>query len=145
MSISQPHSEADLPIWRESVTNLVNDLPDHVKGRKTTINGTPLVIKTLPIPAGAVYVFDWTAVARQTEGSGTIGDGAAYAGLVAFHLVGGTATVIGSAASLLAVEDNGAWGVAVTGTGNQAEWTVTGEASKTIGWRIDMDVRKLSL
>ena len=145
MSVGIPRKDEDLPSWREDVTELVNTLPDTVNGRVTTTNGTGTVILSLPLIANCTYLYTWTVVARQSAGSGTVGDGAAYQGATAWHLVGSTATEIGTSIQPLIVEDDTNWGVAVAGSGNRVEWTVTGAASKTIGWRIDVAARRLAV
>jgi len=144
MNVGKLKSADEVMVWSERVSTGLMHMPEAVSAVLTTTDATPTVILTLPIRPTTVYLLEWVALARQSAGSGTIGDGAAYQGLVAAHLVVATATVIGSAASLLAVEDDTNWDAAVSFTGNQIEWTVTGAASKTIKWRIDVTHRTTS-
>lgn len=145
MNIATPRHDADLPIWREAVTASLNGLHDTTSARTTTIDATPVVIMSVPILSGTVALFEWTILARQSAGSGTVGDGAVYVGVVAAHLVGGTATIIGSGATLLTVEDDSSWAASVAGSGNQLQWTITGASGKTIGWRIDVRSRRIAV
>lgn len=144
MALTIPRHEADLPKWYEAMTQRWNDLPEHLQARLTTIDNTPTTLLSVPIPAGAVYLFDWEVLARQAAGSGTVGDGLVYRGHVAIHLVGSTATLIGSAVTQLSVKDDASWAVAVAGSGNQCVWTVTGNTAKTIGWRVDVNTRRIT-
>jgi len=145
MALQVPRGDSDLPGWYEEVVGVVNALPVTVQARATTTDNTPTVIVSLPILSDKVYHFSYTIAARQVAGSGTIGDGACYVGQLAAHLVSGVATIIGSAASLLGVEDDSNWNATVAGSGNQLQWTVTGANSKTISWRIDVEARWISV
>lgn len=144
MALGVPRNEGEVPAWREGVTEILNDLPEHIEARVVTTTNAATLLKSVPIPSGAVFYFDWEVVARQSAGSsGTVGDGLVYAGKIAFHLVGSTATVIGSGTTQLAVKDDSGWAVAVAGDTNQAKWTVTGNTDKTIGWRLNVNVRRI--
>lgn len=141
MNIGKMVNLDDVVMWSERVNQALQAQPEILGDTLTTDGATPTVIHSIPIRPNTVYLLEWAIVARQTAGSGTVGDGAAYKGLVAAHLVGGAAALIGSAASLLAVENDTNWDAAVSVTGNQLQWTVTGAASKTITWRIDVTHR----
>jgi hypothetical protein len=106
-----------------------------------TTGTTPAVIKSVAVEPGLVMVFQWTILARQHAGSsGTVGDGLAHIGQAAFHLVGGTATLVGSINASLYVKDQAAWAMTVAGSGNQAQWTVAGAANTEVNWSINMTV-----
>lgn len=146
MSVQAPRHESDLPKWQESVTEQLNRQPVILRDRLDTDDNSGTVITSLPISPNTVYDFEWQVMARQKAGSGgTVGNGAVYVGRIAFHLVGGTATVIGSGASVLAVEDDASWNCTVTGSGNQAQWTVTGATNQVIAWRSEVHVRTVSV
>ena len=144
MNVGKPKTAEDVLPWAEGVGDGLQYMPDSSSARLVTTDDTPTAILSIPIVSGYTYLFHWEGLARQTEGSGTIGDGGVYAGMVGFHLVGGTATIIGVAVSLIDEEDNAGWDFAVAGSGNQAVWTVTGENSKTIGWRLNVELRRIS-
>lgn len=145
MIIGIPRNDGEQSAWREAMTEAVNVLPDHVNGRVTTTDATSTHALSLPIAAGIIYFIDWAVSARQTAGSaGTVGDGLVYHGESAWHLVGSTATEIGTGATQLAVKDDAAWSVSLLPTGNTVYWTVTGVVDQTIGWRVDVNIRRIT-
>ena len=145
MTIGIPRNEQEQPAWREAMTEAINVLPDHVNDRVTTTNDTPTHILSLPIRSGLVYFFDWSVSARQTAGSaGTVGNGLVYHGESAWRLDSGTATEIGSGSAQLAVKDDSNWSVSLLPSGNAVYWTVTGDTDQTIGWRADVNIRRIT-
>ena len=144
MNIGKPMTAEDVLPWAERVGDAMQFMSESSSARLVTTDVTATTILSIPIVSGYTYLFKWEGLARQTEGSGTVGDGGVYGGLVGFHLVAGTATIIGAAISLIDEEDNAGWDFAVAGSGNQAVWTVTGENSKTIGWRLNVELRRIS-
>ena len=144
MTIGIPRNEAEQPAWRESMTEAINALPDHVNGRKTTTDDTSTHALSLPILPNIIYFMDWAVSARQTAGSaGTVGNGLVYHGESAWSLQSGTATEIGTGATQLAVKDDSAWSVSLLPSGNTVYWTVTGDTDQTIGWRVDVNIRRI--
>lgn len=145
MPLTVPRHEQELPAFHESVVEALNDLPDTLTGRIVTSNNSASTILSIPLLASTVYHLQWVVLARQTAGSGTVGDGAVYVGDVAAALVSGTATIIGSATPAFIREDESGWNAAVAGSGNRLVWSVTGDTGKTISWRIDARIRRLSV
>lgn len=144
MTIGIPRNEAEEPSWREAMTEAINVLPDHVNGRVTTTDDTSTHALSLPILPGIIYFMNWVVSARQTAGSaGTVGNGLVYHVESAWSLVSGSATQIGSASNVLAVKDDSAWSVSLLPTANKVYWTVTGDTNQTIGWRVDVNIRRI--
>lgn len=144
MNVGTPRTVEELLKWSEVVTTELKGLHPSTYASVKTSDATPTTILSIPIVPDYVFLFTWEAISRQTSGSGTVGDGLVYTGQVAFHLVSGTATLIGAATTNIAVKDDAGWAVAVAGSGNQAVWTVTGAASKDIAWSLDVNTRRLS-
>jgi len=144
MIVGIPRNDAEQSAWRETITGEINALPEYVNERVTTTDNVSTHALSLPIRDGFVYYFDWAVSARQTAGSaGTVGNGLVYHGESAWRLDGATATEIGTGSSQLAVKDDAAWSVSLLPTGNTVYWTVTGDTDQTIGWRVDVNIRRI--
>lgn len=102
--------------------------------RVTTTDATVTGIIQIPIADGYTTLIVANIVARRTGGSsGVVGDSAFYVLTGAYKNVAGVLTGIGSP-SLISGEDQAAWSVNFTTSGNNAVVTVTGAAGNDVTW-----------
>lgn len=100
---------------------------------KTTDASITSVVR-VPVPSGKTVMLDVKIVARRTGGSaGSNGDSAYYNLSGAYKNIAGTLTGIGSPV-LTGGEDQAAWNVGFSTSGENAVVTVQGAANNDITW-----------
>jgi hypothetical protein len=102
-------------------------------------------LQSITTPASTTVYAQAHVVARRTGGaSGTAEDGAAYDCTVCVKNVGGTATIIGSAASTVIGESQGGWSAFFDVSTNQIRLRVNGAADNNVTWHATLRLWQVS-
>lgn len=102
--------------------------------RITTTDATPTSMLRVSVETNKTVMIRADIVARRTGGAaGTVGDSAWYTLSGAYKNIAGALTGIG-APDLIGGEDQGAWNVAFSSSGEFAVIGVTGAANNNITW-----------
>jgi hypothetical protein len=128
-------SLADLRNDGAPLQQLINTDDGVYRGTVQTTDATVTTLYTFTIPASTTFAISASVVARRTGGaSGTAEDGAFYERVAAIKNVAGTATIIGSVATPITIEDQAGWDCTIDVTGATARVRITGAASNNVSW-----------
>lgn len=129
----------------DSSGNVFGPITGTLEATVSTTDATVTTLLTFTIPATTTYAIRARVVARRTGGaSGTAEDGAYYERSAAFKNVAGSATQIGSTASIATMEDQAGWDVTFDVTGATARIRVTGAANNNVDWSGRFEIIQVS-
>jgi hypothetical protein len=115
------------------------------QARVATTDATVTTIATITIPTTTTVDVEATITARRTGGaSGTAEDGASYMRSCAWKNVAGTATQIGSTATITTMEDQAGWDVTCSATAGTGLIQVTGASANNVTWHVTYKTHQLS-
>lgn len=124
---------------------IVNTDPGEYTATVSTTDATVTTLMTLTIPASTTVAIHGYVTARRTGGSsGTAEDGAYYERVIAVKNVTGTATIIGSVATPVTIEDQAGWDATFDVTGATVRCRINGAASNLVDWKGTFKVVKVS-
>lgn len=124
---------------------LINSDPGEYTASVSTTDATVTTLFSLTIPASTTVAIHGYVFARRTGGSGgTAEDGAYYERAVAIKNVAGTATLIGSVASIATMEDQAGWDCTFDVTSATVRCRITGAANNNVNWKGRFKVMKVS-
>lgn len=131
--------------FKKDLRQIVNTDPGEYTATVSTTDATVTSLMTLTIPASTTVAIHGYVTARRTGGSsGTAEDGAYYERAVAIKNVAGTATIVGSVASIATMEDQAGWDCTFDVTGATVRCRITGAASNNVNWKGTFKVVKVS-
>jgi hypothetical protein len=138
-------SQADLDADGVPLQQLVNSDDDTYIATVSTTDATATTLWALTIPATTTVAIRGRITARRTGGSsGAAEDGAYYERSVAIKNAAGTATLIGSVASIATMEDQAGWDATFDVTGATVRCRITGAANNNVNWRGKFEVETVS-
>jgi hypothetical protein len=124
---------------------MINSDPGEYTASVSTTDNTTTTLITFTVLASTTVAIHSYITARRTGGSsGTAEDGAYYERAVAVKNVAGTATIIGSIASIATMEDQAGWDATFDVTGATVRCRILGATNNNVNWKARFKVMKVS-